>query len=46
MPETVIVQEVVLSMIKNANSNEEVVEKSFQYFDALYSQVTAGWELP
>jgi hypothetical protein len=33
-------------VIKNAKSNEEVAEKSIQYFDALYSKATAGWELP
>ena len=46
MPETVIVEEMIRSMIKNAKSNEEVVEKSIQYFDALYSKVTARSELP
>ena len=42
MPETKIVQEMVNGIIRNANSNEEVIAKSIEYFDALYDKMPAG----
>ena len=38
MPETTIVEDMVNSMIINAKSKEEVIQKSIEYFDALYNK--------
>jgi hypothetical protein len=46
MPETLSVQEMVNSIIKNSNSNEEVIEKSSEYFDALYRKALPGSQSP
>jgi hypothetical protein len=46
MPETVNVQETVNGIIKNAKDNEEVIEQSMKYFDALYIKLATGPESP
>jgi hypothetical protein len=38
MPETVKVQEEISNIIRNSKSNDEVIEKSCQYFDLLYRE--------
>jgi hypothetical protein len=42
MPETRSVQEMVNGIIRNARSNEEVIAKSIEFFDALYDKTPAG----
>jgi hypothetical protein len=46
MPETLSVQEMVNSIMKNSNSNEEVIEESIEYFDALYRKALPGSQSP
>jgi hypothetical protein len=46
MPETKSVQEMVNGIIRNARSNEEVIAKSIELFDALYDKEPAGPRSP
>ena len=46
IPETVDVQEALAGIIKNAKNNEEVIEKSMEYFDKLYGKMPAEPDAP
>jgi hypothetical protein len=46
MSETVLVEQAVNSLVKNAKNDEEVIEKCIEFFDALYNKMSAGSESP
>ena len=46
MPETAHVQEALNDIMNSAKSNEEVIEKSMEYFDTLYDKVPAEPQSP
>lgn len=46
MPETAKVQEALAGIIKNAKDNEEVIEKTMEYFDAFYGKLPAEPKSP